>query len=89
MLFFFVIIGTGGPSIVIEGKDALLTCVVMGPYMNDTVLWKKGPTQILSAGMNRVTSDKRITILHDECKLRIFDYFIIFFWNKLKRIFLG
>ncbi|XP_055384146.1 Ig-like and fibronectin type-III domain-containing protein 1 isoform X3 [Condylostylus longicornis] len=59
-------IGTGGPSIVTEGKDALLTCVVMGSYLNDTVLWRKGPHEILSAGMNRVTNDKRISILHDE-----------------------
>ena len=51
-----------------EGEDALLTCVVMTPYNNDTVLWRKGPNEILSAGMNRVTSDKRISILHDDCK---------------------
>lgn len=61
-------IGTGGPSVVMEGKDALLTCVIMGPYSNDTVLWRKGATEILAAGMNRVTNDKRISILHDECK---------------------
>lgn len=58
-------IGTGGPSVVTEGKDALLTCVVMGPYENDTVIWRKGQ-EILAAGMNRVTADKRINILHDE-----------------------
>lgn len=51
-----------------EGKDALLTCVIMGPFSNDTVLWRKGATEILSAGMNRVTNDKRISILHDDCK---------------------
>lgn len=61
-------IGTGGPSVVTEGKDALLTCVVMGPFENDTVIWRKG-TNILAAGMNRVTSDKRISVLHDEGKL--------------------
>ncbi|XP_062560024.1 Ig-like and fibronectin type-III domain-containing protein 1 [Armigeres subalbatus] len=59
-------VGTGGPSMVHEGEDALLTCVVMTPYNNDTVLWRKGPSEILSAGMNRVTSDKRISILHDD-----------------------
>ncbi|XP_055528945.1 Ig-like and fibronectin type-III domain-containing protein 1 [Wyeomyia smithii] len=59
-------VGTGGPSVVHEGEDALLTCVVMTPYNNDTVLWRKGPNEILSAGMNRVTSDKRISILHDD-----------------------
>lgn len=62
--------GTGGPSVVMEGKDALLTCVIMGPYSNDTVLWRKGATEILAAGMNRVTNDKRISILHDECKYK-------------------
>lgn len=59
-------IGTGGPSLVIEGKDALLTCVVTQPYLNSTVLWRKGSSEIMSAGMNRVTKDKRIRILHDE-----------------------
>ncbi|XP_021707105.1 Ig-like and fibronectin type-III domain-containing protein 1 [Aedes aegypti] len=59
-------VGTGGPSVVHEGEDALLTCVVMTPYNNDTVLWRKGPNEILSAGMNRVTGDKRISILHDD-----------------------
>lgn len=61
--------GTGGPATVSEGEDALLTCVVMGPYKNDTVIWRKGPTEILSAGLNRVTNDKRISILHDEAPL--------------------
>lgn len=60
--------GTGGPSEVKEGRDALLTCVVMAPYYNDTIIWRKGPREILSAGMNRVTSDKRISILHEDCK---------------------
>uniref|UniRef100_A0A182MDV5 Ig-like domain-containing protein n=1 Tax=Anopheles culicifacies TaxID=139723 RepID=A0A182MDV5_9DIPT len=59
---------TGGPSMVHVGEDALLTCVVMTPYNNDTVLWRKGPHEILSAGMNRVTGDKRISVLHDDCK---------------------
>lgn len=60
--------GTGGPSEVREGRDALLTCVVMAPYYNDTIIWRKGPREILSAGMNRVTSDKRISILHEDCE---------------------
>lgn len=59
-------INTGGPRVVKEGDDALLTCVVMGPYRNDTVLWRKGPTEILAAGLNRVTNDKRISVLHDD-----------------------
>lgn len=58
-------INTGGPSVVNEGDDALLTCVVMGPFRNDTVLWRKGPSEILAAGLNRVTNDKRISVLHD------------------------
>jgi DB module/Fibronectin type III domain/Immunoglobulin domain len=58
-------INTGGPRVVAEGEDALLTCVVMGSYRNDTVIWRKGPSEILSAGLNRVTNDKRISILHD------------------------
>ncbi|GAB0093954.1 hypothetical protein DMENIID0001_091480 [Sergentomyia squamirostris] len=57
---------TGGPTIINEGSDALLTCVIMGSFANDTVLWRKGPNEILSAGMNRVTMDKRISILHDD-----------------------
>ena len=59
--------GTGGPSEVREGKDALLTCVVMAPFYNDTIIWRRG-SEILSAGMNRVTSDKRISILHEDCE---------------------
>lgn len=58
-------IGTGGPSVVTEGKDALLTCVIMGPFENDTVIWRKD-TEILAAGMNRVTADKRLSVLHDD-----------------------
>lgn len=60
--------GTGGPSVVAEGGDALLTCVVMNPYANETVIWRKGQNEILSAGKNRVTGDRRISILHDESK---------------------
>lgn len=59
-------INTGGPRLVAEGDDALLTCVVMGSHRNDTVIWRKGPSEILSAGLNRVTNDKRISILHDD-----------------------
>lgn len=83
-LYLIIIIfvsGTGGPSVVTEGKDALLTCVIMGPYSNDTVLWRRGADMILSAGMNRVTNDKRISILHDECKL-IFTFFFYFSRRK-------
>lgn len=70
------VIGTGGPTVVTEGKDALLTCVIMGSFSNDTVLWRRGNDDILAAGTNRVTSDRRFRVLHDESRL-IFvnDYF--------------
>lgn len=62
-------LGTGGPSVVTEGKDALLTCVIMGSFENDTtVIWRRGNNEILSAGTNRVTQDRRISVLHDERK---------------------
>ncbi|XP_044737933.1 Ig-like and fibronectin type-III domain-containing protein 1 isoform X2 [Chrysoperla carnea] len=49
---------------VYEGDDALITCVV---WDNDdgTVLWKLGD-KILTANSERVTHDKRISVLHDE-----------------------
>ena len=65
--FFFFFIGTGGPSIIYEGKDALLTCVVSENRSNNTVIWKKSG-EILTAGKVRVTSDHRISVLHDESK---------------------
>ncbi|XP_017019547.1 Ig-like and fibronectin type-III domain-containing protein 2 [Drosophila kikkawai] len=58
-------IGTGGPSIILESKDALLTCVVSDNSSNNTVIWKKGD-EILTAGTVRVTKDHRVRILHDE-----------------------
>ncbi|CAD7005790.1 unnamed protein product [Ceratitis capitata] len=58
-------IATGGPSLIYEGKDALLTCVVSENRANHTVIWKKSD-EILTAGMVRVTSDTRISVLHDE-----------------------
>lgn len=63
---FVVILGTGGPTVVTEGKDALLTCVITGSFMNDTVLWRRGNNEILAAGTNRVTTDRRFRVLHDE-----------------------
>lgn len=59
---------SGGPTVVTEGKDALLTCVIMGSYSNDTVLWRRSVpnNDILAAGTNRVTSDRRFRVLHDE-----------------------
>lgn len=66
-LYLFLFIATGGPSIIYEGKDALLTCVVSENRSNNTVIWKKHD-EILTAGKVRVTSDSRISILHDESK---------------------
>lgn len=63
-----IALGTGGPSVVTEGKDALLTCVIMGLFQNDTVIWRRGNNEILAAGTNRVTQDRRISVLHDERK---------------------
>lgn len=63
-----IVLGTGGPSVVTEGKDALLTCVIMGLFQNDTVIWRRGNNEILAAGTNRVTQDRRISVLHDERK---------------------
>lgn len=45
----------------------------MEPYINNTVLWKKGSSQILTAGILRITRDQRFSILHD-CK-----YIYLFF----------
>ena len=72
---------SGGPSIqdsirspvaVVQGENAPLTCVVR--QLGDaTVVWKKWETgksgpKVLTAGENRVTSDERIRVLHDEGK---------------------
>lgn len=75
--FYFLCLfctGTGGPTVVTEGKDALLTCVITGSFMNDTVLWRRGNNEILAAGTNRVTTDRRFRVLHDEsmCDFRCF-----------------
>lgn len=54
---------------VVEGEDALLTCVVRNLESN-TLLWKREDSErrsmrILTAGENRVTSDNRFNVLHD------------------------
>lgn len=75
-LFFFpTFAGTGGPSVALEGTDALLTCVVSQAFTNDTVIWRKGPHEILSAGVNRVTNNKRINILHDDGEYKVYRWF--------------
>lgn len=61
------LLGTGGPSLIFENKDALLTCVVSENEANNTVIWKKGD-EILTAGTVRVTKDQRVRVLHDESK---------------------
>ncbi len=55
----------GTPTILTEGKHALLTCVVRN-IGDHTLIWKNARGQVLTAGENRVTTDKRINILHDE-----------------------
>ncbi|XP_030759730.1 Ig-like and fibronectin type-III domain-containing protein 1 isoform X2 [Sitophilus oryzae] len=52
-----------------EGEDALITCVVRDIGTN-TVMWKKEDgerhsTRVLTASDNRVTADKRFSVLHD------------------------
>ena len=60
------------PTYVFEGDDALITCVVHNLESN-TLLWKREDTErrttrILTAGENRVTSDTRFNVLHDDGK---------------------
>lgn len=62
-------LGTGGPSLIFENKDALLTCVVSENSGNNTVIWKKGD-EILTAGTVRVTKDHRVRVLHDESEYK-------------------
>lgn len=57
----------------------------MGSFMNDTVLWRRGNNDILAAGTNRVTNDRRFRVLHDESMLKIILWFtdfecVIFFF---------
>ena len=57
------------PLVKIEGDDALLTCVVQHQH-NLTLMWKKYSrdkvgTKILTADTARVTSDKRISVIHE------------------------
>lgn len=64
------------PVHVYDGDDALITCVVRDIGSN-TVMWKKEDrerhsTRVLTAGENRVTADKRFSVLHDSGKICIF-----------------
>lgn len=58
------------PVIKVEGDDALLTCVVRNQG-NFTLMWKKAAKEkagnkILTANEERITSDKRLSIMHEE-----------------------
>lgn len=69
----FGMISERGPVAVVEGGDALLTCVVRPivsdtPGGADTVLWKTGRGHVLTADAARVTNDRRVSVLHDEGK---------------------
>lgn len=60
------------PVHVYDGDDALITCVVRDIGSN-TIMWKKEDrerhsTRVLTAGENRVTADKRFSVLHDSGK---------------------
>ncbi|KAK6628150.1 hypothetical protein RUM43_001962 [Polyplax serrata] len=62
-------VGLMRPYHVYEGDDALITCVVSNVGEN-TVTWKKEDRErhsrrVLTAGDNRVTGDKRFSVLHD------------------------
>ena len=57
------------PLVKIEGDDALLTCVVQNQN-NLTLMWKKYSrdkvgTKILTANTARITSDKRVSVIHE------------------------
>lgn len=63
-------VGLTRPYQVYEGDDALITCVVSNVGDN-TVTWKKEDRErhsrrVLTAGDNRVTGDKRFSVLHDK-----------------------
>jgi len=58
------------PLIKVEGDDALLTCVVRNQG-NFTVMWKraakeKAGNKILTANMERITSDDRLQVMHED-----------------------
>ena len=62
------------PVIKVAGEDAMLTCVVRNQG-NYTVMWKRtrmkagnttASSRILTANMLRVTSDRRLRVMHEE-----------------------
>ena len=58
------------PVIKVEGDDTLLTCVVRN-QANFTLMWKKAAKEkagnkILTANMERIKSDKRLKIMHED-----------------------
>lgn len=75
-------VGLTRPYHVYEGDDALITCVVSNVGDN-TVTWKKEDREkhsrrVLTAGENRVTGDKRFSVLHDSGKYYIISGFSFF-----------
>ena len=52
------------PIATAEGHTATLTCVVRNLGKN-TLIWKFG-NKILTAGGARITSDERISVIHDK-----------------------
>ena len=58
------------PLVKVEGDDALLTCVVQHQN-NLTLMWKRDTrdkvgTKILTANTARITSDQRISVIHED-----------------------
>lgn len=78
---------TGDQEIIVtkEGDDALLPCTLQkSTYSNDTVLWKRASTnEILTAGTNRISKDKRINIFHDKCKYYHFSFYNYYFFKTI------
>ena len=53
------------PLVVAEGQSAAITCVVRN-IGNYTVLWRDQNDSILTVGSERITTDKRINVVHDD-----------------------
>lgn len=79
------------PLHVYEGDDALITCVVKDVGEN-TVMWKKEDRErhgarVLTAGIVRVTADKRFVILHDAGKNGELKFFFRCMFRIVFRLF--
>merc|ERR1719295_1543119 len=53
------------PLVVAEGHDAAITCVVRN-IANYTVLWRGLQDRLLTVGSERLTTDGRMNVVHDE-----------------------